>query len=118
MSGRNNQPTNNDLYKLIKTNFDKLLFDIEKVTNTMEQLSGKMVVLDDRVTKLEAENNNIKDIINNIKSPLLDIENLQVEVRKMNLIIVGLNEQTNETEADIREKISHLFVNNVLIFLG
>jgi DNA-binding protein H-NS len=75
---------------------------IETVTSSVAALADVMKVHETRITALEASSKGLQETTS---SHNRELELLQIQTRKLNLIVVGLYEDTKETEASLMQEI-------------
>ena len=103
------EPSLKDILKCMKRGQKKLSQDLNNLSKNFQdqitKVTESVIELQERVTNVEANlgNTNLSD------AQLWELEKIQIESRKLYLIIVGLIDIENETETNLIERVLTLF---------
>ena len=105
------ETTTTDLMNFLETMKSEMKANFQEAKQQFESMSGSVKALDERLSIVESK------IATNSNQPSLkynhELELLQIESRKLNLIFVGLQDNSDETEESLINKIVNFCSNEV-----
>lgn len=121
--GPRTETTTNDIAKLIKDQRtmindgfknlkDEIKDEIKLVKATVDLIQDSIKNVESKVQFLESK---VEVNSENLKAQRNEIEILQQQVKKLNVVIVGMTDFLNETEEELRNKLQDLFSNSLEI---